>query len=573
MRKVAFYFIFIAICFCGCKKKFLDITPDGRMSLDEIFSDENRTGAYLNRVYGHIPSYYWFYHFYAFLAGITDEAHDSDVGNENSGMANQWLSGALTPAFDPTGDTYTALWGGIYDANVFLENIDNANVTTGNLKMRFKAEAQLLRAFYYSELIKKYGPLPYVDKPFDSKFDYSQLSRPTFQEVTNMIVKDCDEVISNTALPMRITSANERGRMTRAIAYALKSQVLLQNASPLWNPANDLAKWNAAAVASKEALTALTANGNFALFDNYSEYFLNNADVAESPRDRETIFERPLGCNSALINSIPSKPGMMKAGSCPSQELVDSYDMKTTGEPPILGYLDDDHLQPVINSGSGYDPSKPYENRDPRFYATVWYNNAVYDMGSGVLHTMEMFAGGADQLLKSPPNRRNTHTGYYLRKFIDPKIPDQSTQNSCNWKKIRLAELYLNYAEAENEARGPGTEVFTAVNTVRNRSNMPSLPATLNQAQLRERIRKERRVEFAFEELRFWDVRRWKILEKTDKLVTGMEPVKNSNGSFSYERFVVRRTNVAENKYLLFPIPTKDASIIPDFGRNQNPGW
>jgi hypothetical protein len=102
---------------------------------------------------------------------------------------------------------------------------------------------------------------------------------------------------------------------------------------------------------------------------------------------------------------------------------------------------------------------------------------------------------------------------------------------------------------------------------------MPSLPATLNQAQLRERIRKERRVEFAFEELRFWDVRRWKILEKTDKLVTGMEPVKNSNGSFSYERFVVRRTNVAENKYLLFPIPTKDASIIPDFGRNQNPGW
>ncbi len=573
MKKLLIYTFFIICVFASCNKKFLDITPNGRITLNDIFNNEDRTGAYLNKVYAHIPSYYWFYNFYAFLAGISDDAHDSDVGNETSSMAHQWFGNALTPSSDPTGDSYSVLWAGIYDANVFLENIDGANVTTGNKKMRYKAEAQLLRAFYYLELVKKYGPLPFVDKPFDNSFDYSQLTRPSFQEVTDKIVNDCDSAINNPALPMRITTDNERGRFTKAIAYAIKSEILLFNASPLWNPSNDAAKWQAASNAGQEALQALTANDTYKLFNNYSLYFLHNSDISATPLDKETIFERPLGGASALINSIPSKPGMMKAGSCPSQELVDSYDMQATGEPPILGYQDEQHLQPIVNSASGYDPNNPFDNRDPRFYATVWYNGAIYDMGNGLLHTMATYAGGADQILKTPPSRRNTHTGYYLRKFIDPTIPDQNQQNSSNWKKFRLAEIYLNYAEAENEANGPTANVYNAVNIIRERAQMPDLPAGLNQAQMRDRIRRERRVEFAFEELRFWDVRRWKILDKTDKYVTGMEPIKNNDGSFSFERFVVRNTNVWQSRYLLFPIPLKDASIIPDFSKNQNPGW
>ena len=573
MKKFPIYALVIFFSLAGCNKKFLDITPNGQITLNDIFNDENRTGAYLNRVYGHMPTYYWNYFFYAFLSGISDDAHDSDVGNETSSMAHQWFGNALTPSNDPTGDTYTSLWAGIYDANVFLANIDGANVTTGNKKMRYKAEAQLLRAFYYLELVKKYGPLPWIDKPFDPKFDYSQLKRPSFQDITNNIVTDCDSAIGNPALPLRITSDNERGRLTKAAAYAIKSEVLLFNASPLWNPANDAAKWQAASNGAKEGLQALTAGGAFQLFGDYGTYFLHNSDVSAAPLDRETIFERPLGSVSALINSIPSKPGMMKAGSCPSQELVDSYDMQTTGEPPILGYQDDQHLQPIVNPASGYDPGNPFVNRDPRFYATVWYNGAVYDMGNGILHTMAMYAGGADQILQTPPSMRNTHTGYYLRKFIDPTIPDQNAQNSSNWKKFRLAELYLNYAEAENEANGPTPDVYNAVNAIRTRATMPNLPAGLSQDQMRDRIRKERRVEFAFEEERFWDVRRWKILDKTDKFVTGMEPAKITDTTFSFKRFIVRSTNVWQSKFLLFPIPLKDASIIPDFGKNQNPGW
>lgn len=573
MKKILFLMGFMLLFAYGCKNDPLDITPDGRMTLNDIFSDEIRTEAYLNTVYSAIPTYYYYYHFFSFLAGISDEAHDSDVGNETSSLATQWLSGALTPTNDPTGGSYAAFWSGIRHANVFLANIGEANVPTGNNKVRFEGEAQLLRAFYYLELIKKYGPMPIVDAPFESDFDYTSLTRPSFQEVTDFIVSDCNAALANPALPLRITSEGQRGRFTKAIAHAIKSQALLYNASPLWNPSNDLSKWQAAAEATKQAITALTSTGEYKLASNYSEYFLNRSDISEMPNDRETIFERPLGCFSGSINSIPSKAGMMKAGSCPSQELVDSYNMKATGEPAILGYEDENHLIPIINPKSGYDPANPFEGRDPRFYATVWYNGAQYNMGSGIIHTIETFAGGSDQVLKTPPSRRNTHTGYYLRKFFNPAIPDNINQNSCGWKKFRLAELYLNYAEAANEANGPSGEVYDAVNTIRRRVDMPDLPAGLTQSEMRERIRNERQVEFAFEEQRFWDVRRWKTLGQTDRVVTGMEPIVKEGGAFDYERFVVRSTNVWQEKYLLFPIPIQDASIVPDFSINQNSGW
>ncbi len=184
---------------------------------------------------------------------------------------------------------------------------------------------------------------------------------------------------------------------------------------------------------------------------------------------------------------------------------------------------------------------------------------------------MQTYVGGADQLIKTPPNRLNTHTGYYLRKFIDPKLQVNQGQDA-RWKKYRLAEIYLNYAEAENEANGPSTEAYNAINTVRRRADMPDLPTGLSQEQVRERIRRERRVELAMEEHRFWDVRRWKILDKTDKLVTGMEIIKTGN-NYTYNRFVVGRRNSWQNKFLIFPIPITDVANIPDFSTNQNPGW
>jgi len=584
MKKIA-CIVALVVMAIGCKKNPLDITPDGRLTIKDVFESEIQTEAFLNTVYSSIPSYFAGYSWYSFLSPLSDESQDSDVGNEvGSGVTGRWIVGSLTPSDDPTTfgsasvntDHYTSFWTGIRNANVFLQNIDNAKVSDAVKKSRFKGEAQILRAFYYWELIKKYGPMPVVDKPFDPGFDYSVLKRPTFQVSIDFIVKNCDDAISNPDLPIRITQASEGSRFSKAVAYAIKSEALLYNASPLWNHGNDAAKWAAAAAASKAALTALTTANEYILATDYENYFLNPADFVTAPRDRETIYERPGGLPAIAVanNSITAKTGALRAGTSPSQELVDSYDMKVTGEPAITGYLDADHLLPIINTVSGYKETDPYAGRDPRFYATVWHNNANYDniAGAGKLYPLQIYSGGADQLIRTPPSKRNTHTGYYLRKFINSKLANTLAQ-TAGWKKYRLAEIYLNYAEAENEASGPVAAVHAAMNTVRNRATMPNLPTNLTKDAMRERIRRERQVELAIEEHRFWDVRRWKILDRTDKLVTGMDITKNANGTFTYQRFVTERRNAWQDKFRIFPIPIGDASRIPDFSNNQNPGW
>lgn len=527
MKKVIIFCI-LSVSLIACKKGFLDITPDGRMSMEEVFADEKRTEAYLNTVYSNIPSYFWKYEFFNFLAAYTDECY------AYGGNVIAWWAGALSPSGNPIANVqergkgsnhYPTFWKGIKDANVFLSNIDNANLTSEVNRNRFKGEAQSLRAFYFWELIKEFGPLPIITEPFTPDFDYTTLQRPTFQECVDFIVAECDDAINNKDLPIRITTEGERGRFTKAVAYAIKSEALLYNASPLWNPENNTSKWQAASTATQDAINKLTGSGYGLIgFENYEEYFLNRSDISSSPSDKETIYEinePPTDPVFSIINGIPSKPGTFKVGATPTQELVDSYDMQATGEPAILGYEDEEHLEPIINPASGYVDNNPYVGRDPRFYATVWYNGAQYDNIGGNIHTMETFQGGSDQILEAPIGWDFTRTGYYLRKFVDPKIQPGQPENA-KWKKYRMAELYLNLAEAENEANGPTAIAYDAVNTIRNRALMPSLPAGLTKEQMRDRIHRERRVELAIEEHRFWDVRRWKILDKTDKIATGM---------------------------------------------------
>lgn len=566
MKKTLLYIVII-LSIVSCKKNPLDITPDGRITIKDVFKDEKLTEAFLNTAYKSIPQYFFSYGYYSMLTGSTDETQYYE------GVNKQWTIGALTPATNPLNPFYANYWTGIRNANIFLDNIDAANVSNPVNRSRMKAEAKVLRAFYYLELIKQYGPMPIIDKDFDVAFDYTALKRPSFQENADFIVKDCNEAIANADLPIRITQEGERPRFSKAVAYAIKSQVLLYNASPLWNPNGDVNKWEAAALAGQTALTTLTAGKQYELAANYEEYFLSQADLANTPRDKETIYETgmPDRIHLVTMNNIPSKPGIDREGACPTQELVDSYDMKATGEPAITGYADQDHLQPIINAASGYNENDPYTGRDPRFYATIWYNGASYDNINGKIHTVQTFIGGTDQLVRVGV-RGNTITGYYLRKFIDPKLQAQQNSNAT-WKKYRLGEIYLNFAEAKNEAAGPVNEVYEAINEIRKRAGMPNIPPGLNKDQMRERIRRERRVELAIEEHRFWDVRRWKILDKTDRVTTGMEITKGNNNTFTYKRGLYDSRNAWQSKFLIFPIPVTETSIIKDFNLNQNPGW
>ncbi|TDG36174.1 RagB/SusD family nutrient uptake outer membrane protein [Pedobacter changchengzhani] len=586
MKKIIIGMLAILTISISCKKSPLDISPDGRITLDAIFSDEKQTEAFLSTCYGNIPGYFYKYRFWAYLEGSTDNCTDADIGNESGTMNVSWISGALTPSFNPLefgngtasgmdgkANKYAQFWNGIYNANVFLSRLPTANVPIETNRNRFKGEAQLLRAFYYLELIKQYGALPIIDKPVSNTFDYTSLTRPTFQQCVDFIVSECDNVIANPQMPIRITLEGERGRFSKAVAYAIKSEALLYNASPLWNPSNDKAKWTAASTASQQALTALTAGNQYQLFPNYEQYFFSSADMSTTPVDKETIFEITSTNDGTftIINAIAGQKGINKTGSTPTQELVDSYEMKATGLPAITGYSDDSHLNPIINTASGYDPNNPYVGRDPRFYASVWYNGAVHPNYNGASLALQIYKGGGQQLLKTPPNRQNTHSGYYLRKFLNPAIA-VGTGSSARFKKYHLSEIYLNLAEAENEANGPTQIAYDAVNTVRARAGMPNLTPGLSQLDFQTRIRNERRVELFMEEHRFWDVRRWKILDKTDKLVTGTEIIKTGS-TLAYNRFVVESRNAWQDKFRIFPLPLGEASIIPDFSKNQNPGW
>lgn len=568
----------------SCKKDSLDIMPDGRITLDQVFKDEMMASEYLNTVYGNLNHYGTAYDFWTMLAGYSDEAHDNDFPQDMGRAPSRWYNGELRPNWNPmdipesigtistesNGNYYRKNWKGIRQTNIFLANIGETVYANPAVKARLIAEAKTLRAFFYLELIKMYGGMPVVDQPFTEDFKFESLARQSFKECVDFIKQNCDEAMAEASFPWRIVTEPERGRFTKAVAHSVRSQALLFSASPLWNPEGDESRWVTAAEDSKQSLEALTGAG-YQLYPEYEAYFYGRSDLSPNPGDKETIYEiKPYRAHEFShlmfrMHAIPTLGGD-KAGCSPSQELVDAYDM-ANGEIPISGYQDEDHLQPIINTASGYDEAHPYLNRDPRFYATVWYNNAYYGEINGNPYRIQSYLGGADGISNIMQRTRN---GYYLRKFRDPKQLDPNTGTAL-FKKYRLGEIYLNYAEAANEAYGPTPEVYNAVNTVRDRVDMPHLPEGLNKDQMRERIHRERRVELAFEEYRIWDVRRWKILSQTDKLTTGIEWTKTGDNQFTGKRIVAGRRKSWTDNHLIIPIPLSEMILMPLW--EQNPGW
>ena len=270
---------------------------------------------------------------------------------------------------------------------------------------------------------------------------------------------------------------------------------------------------------------------------------------------------------------------MERTGPCPTQDLVDSYEM-SNGQSPILGYSDADKLNPIVNPNAGYDPENPYANRDPRFYASIYYNGAVRYLDQPDGEKVETYVGGAEEI--SSTNRRNTRTGYYLRKFNNYQSGLNNNADGAI-RLFRLAELYLNFAESAYQSGGPDVVISSngismsardAVNAVRERAGMPGFPSGMSTGEFEEKYRNERKIELAFEEHRFFDVRRWNILNETDKFVTGMR-ITNEDDGTNYQRFRFENRGSAADKYLRYPIDQAEVNkIVGLTGENwQNPGW
>jgi hypothetical protein len=564
----------------------LELPSDGRITMDQVFSDYNRTRGYLNSCYGYTPKPYMD------RASFTDEAQDADDITPGSRYII-WYGGNITSTTYPTYSVDGSPWGSLYEGirkcNVFIENMKTAPVyATEAEKAAWTAQAHTLRALYYLQLIKRYGGVPLFDKPLPIGHDFSTDQRATFAQVVTFILEDCDKALAVPAGRDGFSwdvYDNQYGIMTRAVAYAIKSQAVTYAASPLWS--DGTYTWKEATAITAEALAQCLAN-DYKLFDEqpapddaqnaYALYFFRSSDDQRAV-DKETIYHGGDQMQIWKWAGMPTNPGMERTGPCPTQDLVDSYEM-ANGEAPITGYADASRLIPVINPASGYDPANPYAGRDPRFYASIYYNGAVRHLNQPAGKKVETFVGGAEEI--SNINRKHTRTGYYLRKFNNYKSA-QNNEADGAIRLFRLAELYLNFAESAYQAVGPDVAVQAgafsmsardAVNAVRARVGMPAFPAGLTQEAFEQKYRNERRIELAFEEHRFFDVRRWKTLQQTDKFVTGMRITKDGP-TLTYTRFKFPDRNTSADKYLMYPIDQAEVNkIIGLSGQNwQNPGW
>lgn len=582
LHKKIFYSLLLIGFSTSCNKQ-LDLPSDGRISMNEVFSDYNRTRGYLNSCYGYAPLPN------VTRSSFTDEAQDADDVIDGSKYI-MWYGGNITTttfaSFSPDGSPWSSLYEGIRKCNVFLEEIETASVYVGEEeKSGWIAQAHTLRALYYLQLIKRYGSVPIFDAPLAIDHDFSQDRKSSFSEVVTFILNDCDEALKVANTRDGFSWAiydNQFGKMTRAIAYAIKSQAITYAASPLWS--DGTYSWEDATKITAEALAECLGN-DYKLFDikpdagiaqnPYALYFITSSNDQRAI-DKETIYQ--LGGQMLIWRDagLPTNPGMERAGPNPSQELIDSYEM-ANGEPAILGYADTDHLQPTINTASGYDPNNPYEGRDPRFYASIYFNGADRDLAG---KEVETFVGGNEGI--STTDRRFTRTGYYLRKFNNHR--SGSSNNSDGAVRLfRLAELYLNFAEAAYQSVGPdvkvndsnlGLSAREALNAIRNRADMPPIKTGLTKEEFEKKYRNERRIELAFEEHRYFDVRRWKILSETDKFITGMR-IQKSGTNQIFTRFKLRNRGSSIDKFLLYPIDQIEVNKIFQLtGKNwQNPGW
>lgn len=574
-----------AILLFSCNEQ-LDLPSDGRITMEQVFSDYNRTRGYLNSCYGHVPA------LFMDRAAFTDEAqHVNDV--EAGSSFSNWYNGNITAvnyaANSADGSPWGQLFEGIRKCNVFLENIRTATVRASEEeKAGWVAQARTLRALYYLQLIKRYGGVPIFDTPLATDHDFSQDGRASFSEVVQFILADCDVAL---AVPSTREGfhweiyENQYGIMTRAVAYAIKSQAVTYAASPLWS--DGTFTWEDAARINAEALSQCLSH-DYRLFDEtpspavaqnaYALYFFTSSNDQRAS-DKETIYQAGGQMSVWRDAGLPTNAGMGRSGPCPTQDLVDSYEM-ANGEAPITGYADDNRLEPIINTASGYDPANPYAGRDPRFYASVYYNGAVRYLDQPAGKKVETFSGGAEGI--SAVNPQHTRTGYYLRKFNNFRS-GQNNEADGAIRLFRLAELYLNFAESAYQSAGPDVPVTAgdfsmsareAVSAVRERAGMPPFPAGMSKEAFEKKYRNERRVELAFEEHRFFDVRRWKILSETGRFVTGMR-ITQDGTALNYERFKFDDRGSSADKFLMYPLDQAEVNkIVGLTGENwQNPGW
>ncbi|MET4083893.1 hypothetical protein ABIB40_003866 [Pedobacter sp. UYP30] len=575
----------------GCKK-YLDQVPNDRITIEQVFQKKGPSEQYLANVYSYVddPSNMWEQNPWGGNADEIDVTWTKyPIYNLNIG--NIGPSNALF-------DRWNNYYNGIRSATYFINHIDgNAEILSLGGKQQieqYKAEARFLRAYFYFLLMRQYGPVVLVGEteiPADATANDMQIPRSPYDDCVNYVVSELDKA---AAILPKVPSANgqasdrEFGRATVGMALAVKSRVLLYAASPefngntgfaslksldgknLINQNYDQEKWKKAADAAKAVIDL----GLYSLYkDPSGDPIKSYQGIFSQAWNSEQIFNRNNNNLTGLdVNSMPRIAGGWD-GIAVTQEQVDAYFM-SDGKPITESSL---YSETGFTTENGVQVYNMYLNREPRFYASVTYNNSMFQGGKMTTEApISFYASGANGKNGHPTDW--SRTGYLLRKNIAPQTNNGSGGNGAQQNRplplFRLGEIYLNYVEALNEYSPGNPDILTYLNLIRDRAGVPqygtaNLPAPASQADMRTRIREERRVELAFESLRWFDIRRWKIAPEVMGEMHGMDINKDDN-SF-YKRVVISNHIFRTPASYLFPISQYDldrSKLI-----TQNPGW
>jgi len=531
--------IFFTACFTSCAD-YLDVKPLDSFTGEAIFSDVSLTEAYVNKRYTELRDGFGNFG----LRYISDEAYH----NFNSGNPYLYNRGEVTA--DQFGDhsTWNAYYEGIKNCNIFFDNIAQLKADKAKVD-RLIGEMTFLRAFFYADLVARFGGVPLITKTFDLNSDM-MVPRNTYDECIDFIVKELDKAAD--LLPLSY-EGKDFGRATKGAALALKSRVTLYAASVYWNPSNDKSKWQKAADAAKAVLDL----NQYQLDPNYKQLFTSN-------KSKEIIFMKQFNTEFGHSFDWTDSPNGFTGWSrtCVLQDMVDAYEMEDGSMPSAQQYVD----------------GKPWEGREPRFYASVVCDGQQFrgrEIEFYVSSTGNRANSGKDSEFGIDDwNASKTH--YTIRKFMDESLRNPWNDKSAQpWIYIRLGEIYLNYAETQYQL-GNEEAARTYINKIRERARggkagiLPAITST--GAALLGKIQQERRIELAFEDHRFFDVRRWKIAEQTEnkpaRKITIVRDDQTKKKSYKIE--VLQERKFFPQHYLL-PIPRSE--IQRNALLKQNPSY
>lgn len=552
-----FFGLAAAIMLSGCAD-VLDKTNVESISEDAVWGDVDYAEAYLNKLYvDNLPSW---------DSGV---GGDSDEAEGNSSK----LYGTLTA--ESISELY---YSNIRSINILLENLESSSFDE-DTKVSFKAQALVLRAWRYFQMVRNYGGVPLV-MTVQSLNDDLFVSRNKTSECIDAIIDDLDYAIAN--LPKSWDSDNT-GRFTRATAYALKGRVLLYYASEQFNPDNDISRWQTAYDFHKTAITQIEADG-YGLYDDYKNIWFDedNCEALMVKKYQEPDLYHNWDAATRPLSEAQNATG----ANHPTLELVNSYPM-ITGE--------------SIEESSLYNSTYYWLNRDPRFKATVAYNGCLWEL-SGKTGRIQWTYAGAEQ--NSP-----TTSGFYCRKAINESYtPYYTERSSTDWIEIRYAEVLLNFAECA-AATGHSDEAYDVLKRIRSRAGIQSgsdgmygLKSGMTGNTLTSAIMLERKIELAFEGKRYWDLRRRRMFGENnyapklnDTQRTGLEPHLKSGYSISdieagisngtidldkdyatyFEDQIVLTDKVYKinfkDEYYFYAIPSSELEVNPNLKQTQ--GW